>query len=89
MVFRQVENGIASQKIESRYFYYLKIKVSPWSLSSPTRQRQITHSPQLRGRTVKTYFEMYCLKSTFFKTCDFLLEAPFAEFEQKPGGYNY
>ena len=28
---------------------------------------QITHSPRLRGRTMKTYFKMYCFKSIFLK----------------------
>ena len=31
------------------------------------KQRQITHSPQLRGRTMKTYLKMYCFKSIFLK----------------------
>ena len=67
MVFRDVENGIVSQKIESRHFYYPKTKLSPRSLSSPPRQRQITHFPQLRESTTKTYFKMYCFKLTFLK----------------------
>ena len=32
-------------KIESTPFYYCQAKLSPRSLSSPPRQRQITHSP--------------------------------------------
>ena len=44
-----------------------KAKLFPRSLSTPPRQRQITHSPHLRGRTRKTYFKMYCFKSTFLK----------------------
>ena len=36
------------------------------SLSLPTWQRQITHSPQVT-RTMKTYFTMCCFKSTFLK----------------------
>ena len=44
-----------------------KVKLSPRSLSSSPRQRQSTHSHQLRGRTMKTYFKMYCFKSTFSK----------------------
>ena len=42
-------------------------KNSQQSLSSPPQQRQITHSPQLRETTKKTYFKMYCFKSTFLK----------------------
>ena len=33
--------------------------------TAPPRQRQITHSPQLRERTKKTYFKMHCFKSAF------------------------
>ena len=62
-----MENGIPSQKIESRHFYYPKTKLSPWSLSSPTKQRQITHSSQISGRTMKTCFKLYYFKSTFLK----------------------
>ena len=36
-------------KIESSPFYYSQAKVSPRWVSSPPRQRQITHSPQLMG----------------------------------------
>ena len=32
--------------------------------TSPPRQRQITYSP-VKGEDKKTYFEMYCFKSTF------------------------
>ena len=67
MMFREVENGISSQKIESKHFYHPKTKLSPLSLSLPPRQRQITHFSQLRGRTMKTYFKIYCFKSTFLK----------------------
>ena len=42
-------------------------KLSPRSLSSPPRQRQITHSLKLRGWIMKTYFKMYCFNSTFLK----------------------
>ena len=63
--------------------------LSPVPIITP-KQRQITHNPQLRGRTMKTYFKMYC---NIFKTCNkrmhFLLECPFGDFEQKPGRYNY
>ena len=67
-----------NQKLESRPFHCPKAKLSPRSLSSSRRKRQITHSSQLRWRTMKTYFKMHCFKSTFFKTCNrrmhFLLE---------------
>ena len=36
--------------------------------SLPPKQRQITYSPQLRGWTKKTYFKMYCFKSTLTPT---------------------
>ena len=62
-----MENGLASQKIETRHFYYFQVKLSPWSLSLTPRPRQITHSPYLRGRTMKTYLKMYCFKLTFLK----------------------
>ena len=43
-------------------------KNSQQSLSTIlSQQRQITHSPQLRETTKKTYFKMYCFKSTFLK----------------------
>ena len=61
-----MENAFANQKIESRSFHYLQVKLSPRSLSSLSRQRQTTH-PQLRGRTMKTYFKTYCFKPTFLK----------------------
>ena len=32
------------------------------------RQRQITHSSQLREWTMKTYVKMYCFKSTLTAT---------------------
>ena len=44
-----------------------KAKLSHRSLSSLPRKRQITHPPQLRERTMKTYFKMSCFKSTFLK----------------------
>ena len=56
------------QKIESRLFYYSQAKLSPKSLSPFPRQRQINHSPQLRGWTMKTYFKMYSFKSTLTPT---------------------
>ena len=93
MVFREVGNGIVSQKIESRHFCYPKTKLSARSLSSSPRQRQITHFPQVRGRTMKTYLKMYCFKSTFLKhvteECTFCWKVLFGDFEQKPGRYNY
>ena len=49
---------------ENRSFYYSQAKLSLLSLSPSTRQRQITHSPRLSGWTMKTYFKMYCFKST-------------------------
>ena len=55
------------QVIKMKVDIVAKAKLSPRSLSLPQRQRQITHSPQLRGRTMKIYFEMYCFKSTFLK----------------------
>ena len=48
-------------------FHYPKAKLFPQSLSSPSKQRQITHFPQLRGRTVKTYLKLCCFKTTFLK----------------------
>ena len=54
-------------KVESRHYYYPQEKLCHRYVSSPPRQRQITHSPQLRDRTGETYFEMYCFKSTFLK----------------------
>ena len=50
--------------IESRPFYYSQAKLSPRSLSPSSRQRRITYSPQLRGWAMKTYFKIYCCKST-------------------------
>ena len=49
--------------IGSRPFYYCQVELSPRSLSPSPRQRQISHSPQLREWTMKTYFKMYCFKS--------------------------
>ena len=40
--------------------------LSPVLIITP-KKGQITHSPQLRGRTMKTYFKMYCFKSIFLK----------------------
>ena len=56
------------KKIESRPFYYSQAKLSPRSLSPSPRQRQISHSPQVRGWTMKTYFKMCCSKSTLTPT---------------------
>ena len=56
------------KKIESRPFYYSQAKLSPRSLSLSPRQRQISRSPQVRGWTMKTYFKMYCSKSTLTPT---------------------
>ena len=38
-----VENGFASRKIKIKHFSYPSVKLSPWFLSSPPRQIQITH----------------------------------------------
>ena len=67
MVFRLVENRFESQKIESRHFYYPQGKDPTQSKLSPSKQRQITYSPQLRQRTMKTYLKIYCFKSNFLK----------------------
>ena len=56
------------KKIESRPFYYSQAKLSPRSLSPSPRQRQISHSPQVRGWTMKAYFKMCCSKSTLTPT---------------------
>ena len=53
------------KKLKVENFSYLKEKLFPLSLSSPSRQRQITHSLQLKGRSMGTYFKMCWFKSTF------------------------
>ena len=56
------------QKIESRPFYSSQAKLSPRYLSPFPKQRQINHSPQLKGWTMNTYFKMYYFKSTLTPT---------------------
>ena len=88
-----MENAFASQKIESRPFYYPEAKLFPRSLLSPHRQRQITHSPQLKGRTKITCFKMYCFKSTFLKHIaeewTFCGKNLLVTLSEKTGGYIY
>ena len=93
MVFREVENGIASQKIESRHFYYHKAKLSPRSLSSPPKAEENYSFPLVKRKFYENLFQNVLLKINIFKTCNrkahFLLEGPFGDFEQKCGIYNY
>ena len=65
----------------------------PDSSSSSPGQRQITHSPRLRGRVMKTYFKMYYFKLTFSKYVTenwiFCSKVFLVTLSKKPGGYNY
>ena len=56
-----------SKKTEDRPFYYSR-SIFLWFLLSPSRQRQIIYSLQLRVWTNKTYFKIYCFKSTLTPT---------------------
>ena len=52
------------KKLIIHIFFYCQVNLSPRSLSSPSRQRQISHSPQLRRSAMKACFRIYCFKST-------------------------
>ena len=48
IVLRLLENSFASQKTESVHFYsFPQAKLSPRFLSSPPRQKEITHFPKV------------------------------------------
>ena len=62
-----MEYEFASQKIESRHFYYPQTKFClPGPYHHPKAETNYSSpSPQLSRRTMKTYFKMYCFKTIF------------------------
>ena len=59
----QMENGFASQENESRHSDKDKT-LFPVSIITPKAKTSYSF-PQLKGRTMKTYFKMKCFKPTF------------------------